>query len=95
MTGPALKRGEVVGAAILGFVIEWGVIATFLIANIHATPSPATVALVFLGPPALFALLLLPRGTRRKGASLLIGLLIGSITGAGVCAGVGVLGALT
>jgi hypothetical protein len=83
-----LNWSQVVGAAFGGFVLEWVVI----VGSFSLTPaadSGGAVFLVvgFLALPLLCAVLLISPRTRVFGASVLIGLILGSIVGAGVCAG--------
>ena len=87
-----LSWGQVAGAAVGGFVLEWVVITFYVLATLdRARTSVLGDVLAFVGLPVLLALLLVPQRTRLGAAGVLIGLLIGSITGAGVCAGVGLL----
>ena len=79
---------QVIGAACGGFVIEWVVIVVTFVVAAGMTRGTAIVLVIgFLALPLLCAVLLISRRTRVFGASLLIGLLLGSIVGAGVCTG--------
>ena len=93
MTGEPerLNWGQVAGAAVGGFLLEWSVIFIYVLARLEQPASAVADVLAFVALPVLFALLLVPRRTRLGAASVLVGLLLGSITGAGVCAGVGLL----
>ncbi len=84
---------QVIGGAALGFFADWFLFTVVLFA-IYANygDSTGTVqdvlafgSLLFL--PVLLGLLMVPRRTRYWGAGFLIGLAVGSMTGAGVCAG--------
>ena len=93
MTEPRaeVRWSAVIGAALGGLVLEWLVIAfaIVILLSIGSDDSVGTAFLVvaFVALPAATALTLFFRRSRLVGASALIGLLIGSIVGAGVCAG--------
>jgi hypothetical protein len=81
----------VLGGAVLGFAATW-VLLTVAILVLYGRQ--LTGAMEFVVPavalfalPVLSGLLMARRSTRRWGAGFLIGVAIGSITGAGVCAG--------
>lgn len=86
-----VRAGPVVGGAILGFVATW---ALFILAVLvsyarqyDGTGGVVLAAVALFGLPVLSALLMIPRGTRHWAAGLMVGVAIGSITGAGICAG--------
>jgi hypothetical protein len=88
---PEVRWGSVVGAAIGGFFLEWLCITIYVVAAIDGGDSTVGAVVAFVALPAVCALLMVSRRSRAFGAGVLIGLLIGSVTGAGVCIGVGVL----
>lgn len=88
-----IRTGKVVSGAIAGFLASWLIIA-FTIFAVYATygDSSSRVAevLAILGMialPVIAALLLISPRTRHWGAGAMIGVALGSITGAGVCGG--------
>ncbi len=84
---------QLIGGMVLGFAMSWLVFAAVLL-WIYATYGDSTgtaqdvvAVLGLVGLPVLLGLLLIPRRTRYWGAGLLMGVAIGSMTGAGACAG--------
>ncbi len=88
-----LRVPWIVGGAILGFVLSWFVFAVTIFAlyaavgDSSATAQNVLAAVGLFGLPVVLGALLVPRRTRQLGAGLLLGLAVGAITGAGVCAG--------
>lgn len=79
--------------ALLGFVASWTVFAVTVL-GLYATYGDSTstgqnivAGLGLFGLPVILGLLLLRPRNRVVGAGFLLGLAIGSITGAGICAG--------
>ena len=86
-----LRKLPVIGGAILGFISTW-VLLTIAILVLYGTQVTGFLewlvpAVALFALPVVLGLLLVPERTRRWGAGALLGLAIGSITGAGVCAG--------
>ena len=86
-----LRKLPIIGGAILGFISTW-VLLTVAILVLYSTQLTGFLewlvpAVALFGLPVIFGVLLIPERTRRWGAGALLGLAIGSITGAGVCAG--------
>ena len=87
-----IRWGAVVGGAVLGFIASW-LLFTIALLTMLATYSEdtsdtgGTVIMVgsLLLVPALSGALMLSRRTRQWGAGALIGVAIGSLTGAGIC----------
>ena len=88
---PPLRTLPVLGGAVLGFAATWFLltVAILVLYDQQLTGAMEWVvpAVALFGLPVVSALLLIPRSTRRWGAGFLLGVAIGSITGAGVCAG--------
>jgi hypothetical protein len=82
----SISRGTLVGSAILGFLLEWSVIIIYGLSTLDGGTTTGIIV-SFVALPVLCALPLLHPSTRYAGAGLLIGLALGSITGAGVCGG--------
>lgn len=96
---PRLRSGPIIGGAILGFTASWLLAFATAIGLLSAYGYDDTSTwqyVAFFGALALPAIisvaLLISTKTRYWGAGLLIGLAIGSLLGAGVCVGNGVLG---
>ena len=83
----SVKPGILVGSAILGFLLEWGVIIVYGLSTLESSGTTTGIIISFVALPLLCVLPLLHPSTRYAGAGLLIGLALGSITGAGVCGG--------
>ena len=88
-----LGAWQVIAGAVVGFVATWVLFGVVLV-TIYAQYGDSTgttqdvIAVAGLvGLPILFGLLLIPRRTRYWGAGVMMGLAIGSISGAGVCGG--------
>jgi len=80
--GRGVKASVVVGGAVLGFAGSWVVLFLLLLTTNRGMDAwYATLALLVIA-----ALLLVPRRTRQAGAGMVIGVMIGAIVGAGVCA---------
>ncbi len=89
-----LNTVQVIGGAVLGFISSWLLTAITLLVQ-YSTYGDSTLLNVLgycaLGFPAAVSVALLVRArTRYLGAGLLMGFAIGSILGAGVCVGFGV-----
>lgn len=88
---PRISALAVVGGAILGFAATWVLfIVSILVLYAEAVTGPleyVVPAVGLFGLPVLFGALLVPRRTRQWGAGFLLGVAIGAITGAGICAG--------
>lgn len=88
----SINVAAVIGGAVLGFIASW-VLAAVTIITLYSTSGDSTstwqLALVFsalaLVPVISIAMLLLRR-TRQWGAGMLLGVAVGSVIGAGVCA---------
>jgi hypothetical protein len=103
MTDPAspIRPLPLIGGLVLGLVVCWGWIAVTLIVGLgvaygNDSGFPAVIGLVFAVVPVVIGIVLLVRPrTRQVGAGFLMGLSVGFIVGAGVCASLfapGVLG---
>ncbi len=81
----------VLGGAVLGFAATWFLltIATLVLygQQLRGAMEVVVPAVALFALPVISGLLLVPRRTRRWGAGFLIGVALGSITGAGACAG--------
>ena len=88
-TPQGISWGRVAGWAVAGFALEWLVIFLYVLGSLSSGDDgePAGSVIAFLALPALFAVLLFFQRTRLAGASVLVGFLVGSVAGAGVCAG--------
>jgi sorbitol-specific phosphotransferase system component IIBC len=82
----SVDRATVVGSAVFGFLLEWLAITIGVFSTIDSENGAGGIV-AFVALPVLCALPLLHPRTRHAGAGLIIGLAIGSMTGAGVCAG--------
>lgn len=88
-----IRALQLVGGAVLGFLADWFLFTVSLFAvyaNYGDSTGTAQDVLAFsglLGPPIVLGLLLVPRRTRYWGTGFLMGVAIGTMTGAGVCAG--------
>ena len=92
--GRRTSTGPVIGGAVLGCIVSWllAIITGFALYTTYGDSNSTTVSIYgALGLPAIISVaLLVPSRTRYWGAGLLIGVAIGSVLGAGVCVGVGV-----
>ncbi|MGZ8738943.1 MAG: hypothetical protein ACXWW7_17385 [Nocardioides sp.] len=90
--GRELRPGQVVLGAVLGLVVCWIWIVVVLVVGLsvaYGSESDAAVvaAVAVAGLPVVVGVVLIARpGTRQAGAGFLMGLAIGLIAGAGVCA---------
>jgi hypothetical protein len=81
-----VSRGQVIGGVVLGLLLTFlANVALFVVLYSMAGENPWLNAVPFLLPAIGVVVLLVPRW-RRTGAGLLMGLAIGSIVFAGVCA---------
>jgi len=96
--GPAgrpINKGAVLGGAVLGFVTSWLLFAvtvfTMYVGYGDSSTTTQTVigVAVLLSIPAVSGALMISRRTRQWGAGLLMGVVIGSLTGAGICIATG------
>ena len=84
---------QLIGGLVLGFAMSWLVFAVVLLwiyasyGDSTSTTQDVIAVLGLVGLPVLLGLLLIPRRTRYWGAGPLMGVAIGSMTGAGACAG--------
>jgi hypothetical protein len=89
--GRPVRALPVVVGAVLGFVATWALFVVAVLVSYarqyDGTGGVVLGAVALFGLPAVSALLMIPRSTRHWAAGLLLGVAIGSITGAGVCAG--------
>jgi hypothetical protein len=88
-----LRGGPVIGGLLLGVIVCWVWIAATLFTGValsygEYTSDPVAIAVVALAAlPLVVGIVLLVRPrTRQMGAGFLMGLSIGMIAGAGVCA---------
>jgi hypothetical protein len=94
MTEPVnqIRALPIVGGLVLGVVVCWVWIAVALIVGFGAaygsdSDAPAVLALAVAAVPVVVGIVLLVRPrTRQLGAGFLMGISIGFIAGAGVCA---------
>ncbi len=91
-----LNTVQIIGGAVVGFISSWLLLAVTLLV-LYDTLGDSTLlnvlswgALVL--PAVVSGALLVPSKTRYWSAGLMVGLAIGSILGAGVCVGFGLLG---
>ena len=89
--GQEVRALPTIGGAVLGFVATWLLLTIAILvlygAQLGGVLEWLVPAAALLGLPVLSGLLMIKERTRRWGAGFLIGVAIGSITGAGVCAG--------
>jgi len=92
-SGGRIRALQLVCGTVLGFLADWFVftVSVFTVyANYGDSTGTVQDVLAFsglLGPPIVLGLLLVPRRTRYWGTGFLMGVAIGAMTGAGVCAG--------
>jgi hypothetical protein len=82
---PRVAWSALLGSAVGGVLLEWVVLTGYFLAAFDSGITTTGLVLAALAVPVLCALLLVPRRTRLIGVSMLIGLSVGSLVGAGIC----------